>query len=144
MSWILQGNPTRFDIRTYITQSRIYWLANRYVAQMQLADHVFIWESGADGGVVAYGDICELPTPRSAVTHPELLADPLWHEQPPDSTTYVVGVQLMRRRQDGFFVPRDVVRTHPDLATLDIVRAPQGTVFRCTPVQVVRLLEYRR
>jgi hypothetical protein len=30
---------------------------------------------------------------------------------------------------------------HADLATLDLFRMPQATVFRCMPVQTVRLLE---
>jgi hypothetical protein len=141
MPWILQGNPTRFDIRTYIMQSRIYWLVNRYVAQMQLADHVFIWESGSQGGVVAYGHICEMPVPRAQVAHPEYLADALWHDQVPEPSTCVVGVRVLASVHTGLFLPRDVVRGHPDLATLDLFKMPQATVFHCTPLQAVRVLE---
>jgi len=141
MPWILQGNPTRFDTRTYIAQARIYWLVNRYVAQMQLADHVFIWESGPQGGVVAYGHICEMPVPRAQVAYPEYLADALWRDQVPDPSVSVVGVRVLASVHTGLFLPRDVVRGHPDLATLDLFKMPQATVFHCTPLQVVRLLE---
>jgi hypothetical protein len=50
MNWILQGNPARFDLRRYVQQPFIYWFVNRYLDEMQLADHVFIWESGPQGG----------------------------------------------------------------------------------------------
>ena len=68
MPWILQGNPARFDVRMYVAQPNIYWLANRYLDDMQLADHVFIWESGPQGGVVAYGHINEMTVPRKSLT----------------------------------------------------------------------------
>jgi hypothetical protein len=141
MNWILQGNPARFDVRTYVSQPNIYWLVNRYHNEMQLADHVFIWESGPKGGVVAYGYITELPVTRAQVAHPEYLADALWHDGIPDPQSYVVGVRLRASVHTGVFLPRDVVRSHVDLATLDLFKMPQATVFRCTPVQVVWLLE---
>jgi hypothetical protein len=33
----------------------VYWLVNRYQAEFALADHLFLWESGPQGGVVGYG-----------------------------------------------------------------------------------------
>ena len=53
----------------------------------------------------------------------------------------VVGVRVLLTIHEGFRVPRDVARTHPVLATLDVLRMPQATVYRCTPAHVVALTE---
>jgi hypothetical protein len=140
MHWILQGNSSRFDLRRYVQQPSIYWFVNRYLDDMQLADHVFIWESGPKGGVVAYGHINELPVMRSQVAHPHVLADELWRDQVPDPQSFVVGITVVASVHTGFFVPRDIVRAQSDLATLDLFKMPQGTVFRCTGQQVVTML----
>ena len=139
MAWMLQGNPERFDIGTYIKQPRVYWLVNRYVAEMRLADHVFLWQSGRDGGVVAYGHIDELPTARAQVRYPAQLGDALWRTSAPAPTTLVVGVRLVRTMHDGYMVPRAVAQADAVLQTLDILRMSQATVFRCTDAQVVGL-----
>ena len=93
MPFILQGNPQRFDIRTYITQPVIYWYVNRYLTEFQLADQVLLWESGTNGGVVAYGVVDEVPTVRTQVTRPAALGDELWLDTVPDPTSMVVGIR---------------------------------------------------
>ena len=141
MAWMLQGNPARFALRAYLQSPVLYWLVNRYQAEFALADHLFVWESGPDGGVVAYGHVIELPTKRRAVTMPHYLFDELWLDAVPDPDAVVVGVRVLLTIHEGFGVPRDVARTHPVLATLDVLRMPQATVYRCTPAQVVALTE---
>jgi hypothetical protein len=140
MAWMLQGNPERFDIGTYIKQPRVYWLVNRYVTEVRIADHVFLWQSGIDGGVVAYGHIDELPTARAQVKYPAQLGDSLWHDTIPEATMKVVGVRLVRTIHDGYAVSRAVAQADAVLQTLDVLQMPQATVFRCTDEQAVRLL----
>lgn len=137
MAWMLQGNPARFAIRAYLQSPVLYWRINRYQAEFALADHLFLWESGSRGGVVAYGHVIELPTKRRAVTMPHYLHDELWLDAVPDLDAVVVGVRVLLTIYEGFGVPRDVARTHPVLATLDVLRMPQATVYRCTPAHVV-------
>lgn len=140
MPFILQGNPQRFDIRTYMTQPVIYWYVNRYVTEFQLADQVLLWESGPNGGVVAYGVVDEVPTVRTQVTRPAALGDGLWRDTVPDPTSMVVGIRLLATVQQGLYVSRTAIKAEAGLADLDILRQPQATVFRCTREQLVRVL----
>jgi hypothetical protein len=140
MSFMLQGNPANFEIRTYLKQPMIYWSVNRYIDKITMTDHVFIWESGPSGGVIAYGIVCELVTPRKTVIHPDLLGTHLWSNQAPDESSLVVGVQIIRSIHNGYYISRDVAKADADLASLDVLRMPQGTVYQCSDSQVIRLL----
>ena len=141
MPFLLQGNPTRFALRAYLRQPFVYWLLNRYQDTIALGEQIVIWESGSVGGVVAYGVVTELPTPRRAVSRPQLLGDELWAAEIPAPDSPVVGLRILATVHTGFFVGRDVARQHPDLATLDVIRMPQGTVYQLMPAQLVAVLE---
>lgn len=141
MSYMLQGNPSNFDIRSYIQQPMIYWNVNRYLDQISIADHVFIWESGSSGGVLAYGIISEPVVQRKMVQYPNLIGAQLWQNQVPDDVSLVIGIQLIKTIHTGYYISRENAKSDPELAGLDVLRMPQGTVYKCTPMQVVRMLQ---
>jgi hypothetical protein len=140
MPWILQGNPERFDMRAYIHQHRIYWLVNRYASEFQRGDQVLLWESGANGGIVAYGVVVELPVARHNVLMPADLGDAFWHGDKPKDEAVVVGVRVLASVANGFFVSKTAMKQNPSLAGLDILRMPQATVFRCSAEQLASVL----
>jgi hypothetical protein len=79
MSWILQGNPTRFDVDDYLARYPfIYWSAPTNHQDFALADRVFIWRAGEQAGAIAIGRVQELPVARHSVRYPEALGDDLW------------------------------------------------------------------
>ena len=142
MPWILQGNPERFELRAYLNQQRIYWLVNRYASEFQRGDQVLLWESGANGGIVAYGVVIELPVARNQVLNPADLGETFWHGDKPKDGAVVVGIRVLASVAHGFFVSKTAMRQNPALAGLDILRMPQATVFRCTAEQLVAVVEY--
>ncbi len=141
MPFMLQGNPANFDIRAYLREPMIYWTVNRYLDQITLADHMFIWESGQSGGVVAYGIVNELVSQRKHVKYPEHLGTKLWLNGTPDDSSLVVGIQLMKTLHSSYFISRNVVKQDAVLSSLDVLRMPQGTVYQCSQQQVIRLLQ---
>jgi hypothetical protein len=142
MPFILQGNPERFDMRSYIQQQRIYWLVNRYVSEIQRGDQVLLWESGAKGGIIAYGVVIELPVARNQVLVPADLGDAYWHSDKLSDAAVVVGVRVLASLAHGFFVSKIAMKQNPALVGLDILRMPQATVFRCTAEQLACVLEF--
>jgi hypothetical protein len=141
MPWILQGNPERFDMRAYIHQQRIYWLVNRYASEFQRGDQVLFWESGANGGIVAYGVVVELPVARNQVLYPADLGDAFWQGDKPKDEAVVVGVRVLASVANGFFVSKTAMKQNLALAGLDILRMPQATVYRCTAEHLVAVVE---
>ncbi|MDP7034866.1 MAG: HNH endonuclease [Planctomycetota bacterium] len=141
--FLLQGNPSRFDMDRYLDQYEyVYWNANRYVEEMQIGDTVFFLRSGKDAGVIAMGVIAELPCKPSDVQHPESLAKKMKIKMLRDSATMKVGVQLVGERRftlEDLMVPRSYLATDPQFCSSPIIKAGQGTVFTLDPGQVSRL-----
>src|SRR5262245_58712141 len=95
MSWILQGNPKRFDIDAYLSSYLyIYWIAPTNQRDFALADRVFIWRAGEQAGAVAIGRVQELPVARHSVRHPEALGDDLWASTPSPPPAVVIGIAI--------------------------------------------------
>lgn len=73
---------------------------------MMLGDKVFIWRSKGNSnqpyGVIAIGEINELPKDKSLVNHPEFLAHQLWEVE--EVSKVKVGVSVKSARltlEDG-------------------------------------------
>jgi hypothetical protein len=97
-------------MRAYINQERFYWLVNRYASEFQRGDQVLMWESGANGGIVAYGVVVELPVARHNVLMPADLGDAFWHGDKPDDGAVVVGVRVLATAANGFFVSKTAMK----------------------------------
>lgn len=135
-AWLFQGNPKRYAIDAYIANfNYIYWRANRYLDQIAMGQTAFFWRSGHQAGLVAVGQIAELPTLSSSVKHPQMLGDELWSESDDrEDDSMVVGIQLteFRLTDEEGFLPRHVFLDHPLLSATQIIRQPQGTIFSLT------------
>lgn len=146
MSWIFQGNPKYFDIDEYLSRypNLIYWRTPTNQQEIQLGDRAYIWRAGAQSGVVAIGEIVELPIARSKVKFPEALSDDLWNRDRPDSNENVVGIKIdeIRLNEEDAMLSRAMLANDPVFQENRIIRAPQGTVFRATPQQAERLSSY--
>jgi hypothetical protein len=133
MSWILQGNPKRFDIDDYLSRYPfIYWSAPTNQQDFTLADRVFIWRAGEQAGAVAVGRVHELPVERHSVRYPEALGDDLWVStlSPPPEVEVGIAIEEVRLTPEEGMLTRTALKEHPLMGKHRIVRAPQGTVFR--------------
>ena len=71
--WIFQGNPDLFDIDRYVsTRQEIWWSVRQYRDRLQAGDEVFLWRSGADGGVIARCTALSSTEPNITEDAPEL------------------------------------------------------------------------
>jgi len=132
MAWIFQGNPKKFDIDDYLSRySFIYWSAPTNQREFEIGDKAFIWRSGQNSGVVAFGIVRELPTPRENVNTPEALGDDLWTNQQDEPTNIKVGIQVeeVRLTPDEGMLQRHQLKEHPTLSKNRIITNPVGTVF---------------
>jgi len=133
MSWILQGNPKRFDVDDYLLRYRyIYWSAPTNQRDFALGDRMFIWRAGEQAGAVAIGRVRELPVARHSVRYPEALGDDLWVSTPSPPPEVVIGVAIEEFRQtpEEGMLTRSALQEHPLMGKHRIIRTPQGTVFR--------------
>jgi hypothetical protein len=146
LNWIFQGNPKYFDIAAYLSRfpNLIYWRTPTNQQEIQLGDRAYIWRAGPQAGVVAVGEIVELPIARSEVEFPEALSDELWNRDKPDPDEKVVGIKVdeIRLNEEEAMLSRAMLVSDPVFQENAIVRAPQGTVFRLTSQQAERLSSY--
>lgn len=134
MGWIFQGNPNRFDIDDYLSRypELIYWHTPRYTHDILIGERAFIWRSGPDAGAIAIGTVVEVPIQASHVEHPEALGDDLWLKEKPDPNDQETGIRLdeLRLTVTQNLVSRGTVKTDPVLASMNLIRMPNGTVFK--------------
>jgi hypothetical protein len=127
-AWIFQGNPSLFDTRTAITALKsLTWLAKQHAGDMKVGDQVYIWESGAAGGVVALAEI------TAGVTDSEQDEESRPFNRAEGQFAGVLPrVTLEIKRIVNPPLGRNEIRSEPDLAELSILRFPQGTNFSVT------------
>jgi len=137
-TWILQGNPKRYNIDDYLSRyAYIYWSVSRYQSDFNIGDVVYIWRSGEESGVVAYGIVEELPTPILQVQFPDALGEDLWEDTAGDTTDIKVGIRLEQTRLNDSegMIERDVVKRNPILNKNPIITQPNNTVFKLDEIQ---------
>ncbi len=133
MAWILQGNPNRFDIDSYLSRySYIYWSVSTNRKDFIVGDRVFIWKAGEQSGVIAMGSVKELPVPRSEVKKPNALGDDLWVRQQDEPSEIKVGIEIeeVKLTPEEGMLERKSLKTHPVISKNRIITKPVGTVFR--------------
>lgn len=144
MGWVFQGSPEKFDVDDYLSRypELIYWRTPRYVKDIAIGSRAFIWRAGRESGAVAAGTVVEAPVIRTAVAHPEALGDDLWVAEVPDPDEAATGIHIdeIRLGIDQHMVQREFVKGDPDLASTTLIRMPNATVFKLTPVET-RALE---
>jgi MoxR-like ATPase len=126
--WIFQANPKLFDIESALRSlGELSWLINQHAEDIRKDDHVFLWRSGVESGVLAVATV---------------LTDPSMAEAPADEQRFNLdqgkfdGARLrVRLRVDARVAPtlsRDVIAEETKLSNLSILRYAQGTNFSVT------------
>ena len=128
--WLFQANPTRYDIYGALKRyEEMTWTVSQHREAIQAGDDVYLWASGADGGIIAVGTILDEPRERSPA-HEE---DEFWAEgAAPEPGGWEVAIHV--RALDPP-ISREEMLAHPVLRELTILRAPQMTNYPLTQEQ---------
>jgi hypothetical protein len=128
LSWIFQANPSYYDISGAIRNlTEMNWAVNQSKNQISPGDHVYIWESGPQGGVVADGRILTLPEVEPAQEGAEFIRDPSRF------TKDALRVRLSIDRVLDTPLPRTELLDHPTLRDLPIFKFANATNFSIPP-----------
>ena len=127
-SWVFQSNPDNYDLRGAIkAQDEDTWLVTRYRNEIAPGDIVFLWESGKEGGICGVGMISDYPSIRTKAKRFIKSHDKLGGRK------LRVGFEILKAVEP--VVSREDVKSHRALASLSIIKAPQGTNFKVVPDQ---------
>ena len=135
-AWIFQGNPKIYDIdRATEELSEIEWSVTRYKDRMKIGDHVYIWSSGENAGIVAYGVVgseVKQRTDHDIVYH--ITKEGSGREDQPDDVVEIKELQKLPER----ILKEDLLKI-PELKDLLIIKSPQGTNFELEQSQHEKL-----
>jgi len=130
--WLFQCDPARYDLDAAMSGSRgTYWRATRYAGEIQEGDRVFMWVSGAGGGVRGIARVA-----RGAHT-PPATPDPYVRDSVAlEKSRLAVDLVWERALPQG--PSREVVKA--TLGHLDILRMPMATNYRISDDDAQALL----
>lgn len=143
-TWIIQANPDRYDVDSYLSQHAfIYWSAKQHAKKISVGDKVYLWRSGADAGIIASGEITEPVKALEKINRPECLGREFWADPDSEVESKLVGITLddVRLDVDSGMVTRDSVIKDQRVANAKIIRVKQMTVFSVSPVEVAGFSE---
>lgn len=140
--WIFRCNKDAFDIENYLKNfSNIYWAVKhpKHQEEMMVGDKVFIWRSKGKSndpyGVIATGEINELPKDKAAVSRPEFLGAHLWKVDEVSSIKVGVRITSFRLTLDEGMIDSDYFLKDKELASMQLITARQGTNFKISQKQ---------
>ncbi len=134
-TWIFQGNPALFDLRSALRElPRLSWLVKQHREAIRAGDRVFFWESGQQGGLLASGTIESDP---AELANDEESGEFYKEAADFDSSQPRVWVELDRVLQQP--ISRDRLNRLPELEDLSILNYWQGTNFPVQPDEAAML-----
>lgn len=144
--WIFQGSPDRYNIDGYLAQypNYVYWRAPAYRKQIRLGDYAAIWRSGPQAGVVAIGEIAELPCLFDKLKFPDALGNEFWASERTDTDTAQVGIRLneVRLTPEEGMITRQSLKGHPEFVGSVLIKMPNRTVFKVQTNQIALLNDW--
>lgn len=143
-TWIFQANPQDFDIDHYLNQcdGTLLFSVTMYADQIRVGDRVFIWRSKGAGtdpgrwGIIALGEVAG-PVERQL---DESASVGYWRKPVEgDGMANRVRLRLIRHASKRDYLKRDWLLDDSALASLLILRQPNGTNFPVTAAESMRL-----
>ena len=132
---MFQANPRYYDIDRALRElPEIEWTVRQYRGRVEDGDGVYIWKSGAGGGVVARGRVA------SAVS--ESLPDPAEDSYYRDREAFSKSEPRVRIAIEQLVDPpigREAAQGDPILGGLSILRFANATVHEVKPEEDERL-----
>jgi 5-methylcytosine-specific restriction protein B len=126
--WIFQSDPRLYDTATAVTHlQEMAWLAQEHVDDIAVEDTVYLWESGADAGIIATATVRTGPG-----SSPMPDSDAAFAVEPEKFTGDQMRVKLRIDEVLYTRLTRDSLQDHPTLSSLPILQFAQGTNFPIT------------
>lgn len=124
-TWIFQSNPRLFDLVKGLTElTEFTWLVKRHRDAMHIGDTVYLWEAGAEAGIVAVATIKSAPKSELEAEASKKFSK---GEDKFEGEQLRVWLTIDRVLPDR--ITRTALLKHPQLRSLTILSAPQGTNF---------------
>lgn len=124
--WIFQANVAQYDLAGAVAAlKQIDWRVSQHADEIGIGDRVFLWESGAEGGVRAVATVC------SDVAHlPYSHDDEAFVRQmePEDRPAVVLSIDRVLQPH----LTRAKIKGETALAGLSILKNARGTNFKVT------------
>jgi MoxR-like ATPase/predicted RNA-binding protein with PUA-like domain len=136
-AWIFQANPRSYDLPGALAElDRFDWGVRQYAADMRAGDTAFLWESGANGGVLAVARVLNDPVERPVDQRELRFYRDAEQERDAAKRVSLQVEQVLARR-----LARDELRDDAVLSGMEIFSFAQGTIFKLTPSEEERLHE---
>lgn len=138
--WLFQGNPKYYRLIEGIRNfEQMLWPTTRYAEDMYPGDGVLIWKSGDKAGIYAIAEIVEAPR---IVTTPDDIN--YWRDKFKDEA-YNKLCATIRFTSKLLEAPmlRENLKKDLELQNLTVIRQPNGTNYKITPMQWRRVYELR-
>jgi 5-methylcytosine-specific restriction protein B len=131
---MLQANPKYYDLARALRDGikTVQWSLKIHYKVIKKGAEIFLWISGPEGGLAALAEAAEDPKPSAA--KPDGGADPYWTDagaQRDGQAPYLVDLTI--RHVPASIVGRDVLKAHPFLSGLEILRFANATSFTVRP-----------
>lgn len=135
-NWLFQSNPKYYEIDKAIRELKtIVWKVSSYQKEIKPGDPVFIWKSGADGGILALGEIMdnphEMPTPEAEKKY---LTE---RGQGMTAGKFSATVQIKKLVEP--ILSKDKITNNLALANLSVLRFANASNFRVTEEQALEI-----
>jgi predicted RNA-binding protein with PUA-like domain len=138
-TWIFQGKPEIWDGAAGVQlPGDIHWVVRQHQHDVRAGDTVYIWQSGANAGIIAVAVVTSPPA-LSEDTEAEIELYP--EGPPPDFQGKQIRVTLRVNRRLATPLTKIQMRDHPVLRDLSIIRNPRGTNFAVSDQQAAELTD---
>lgn len=134
--WMFQFNPSLFMRSAFEELDEVSWLVKvkKYRDEIRLGDTVYIWESGANAGIIAAGEISRASEMRSedpAQTRYAIDQDKFGGEQ------WRVKVALKKRLSRP--ITKETCKNTSNLSSLRVIKQAQGTNCEVTEAEHIAI-----
>jgi hypothetical protein len=135
--WIFQAEPSEFDLRAALSRGgRDVWKLSRFRNTIQSGDVVYLWMAGRDAGIYGWAQVVGGETGEATIeesmSSQKETSGAVTDERP--------GIEIGYRQRFHKPILKDRLTGEPGkFRALTILRNPQGTNFRVTPIEAQAL-----
>ena len=128
--WLFQANPKTYHLAEALQRFEVGdeddWSVRHHRTEMRAGDTVVLWQSTTNPGIYAVGELVNEPLERTWEPTPEEI-----QEKPYLGAKWRVPFRYTNILDEP--IPRDLIKQHPILGNMRVIKQPQGTNYRVTP-----------
>ena len=110
--WILVNMGGVAFVRTKLERGmHLFWQVPEGIGQMMRGDHIFLWQTGEESGIIGHGYLADLPMRFHDLNNKEVVHN----LQNPGPNSHVVGVRVVSAHQ---CLTKDVIKSMPITNTI--------------------------